>query len=65
MLYKDIKVKSVDELQKLLKDFEAELWTLNFKKAVGSLDQSHKIKAIRRDIARVKTELNARAKGAK
>ncbi|ADR24926.1 50S ribosomal protein L29 [Mycoplasmopsis bovis] len=65
MLYKDIKVKSVDELQKLVKDFEAELWTLNFKKAVGSLDQSHKIKAIRRDIARVKTELNARAKGAK
>nr|WP_318030940.1 50S ribosomal protein L29 [Mycoplasmopsis bovis] len=38
---------------------------MNFKKAVGSLDQSHKIKAIRRDIARVKTELNARAKGAK
>nr|WP_318031612.1 50S ribosomal protein L29 [Mycoplasmopsis bovis] len=51
--------------KKLVKDFEAELWTLNFKKAVGSLDQSHKIKAIRRDIARVKTELNARAKGAK
>ncbi|EIN15281.1 50S ribosomal protein L29 [Mycoplasmopsis agalactiae 14628] len=65
MLYKDIKVKSLDELQKLVKDFEAELWTLNFKKSVGSLDQSHKIKAIRRDIARIKTELNAREKGAK
>ncbi|CBH40808.1 50S ribosomal protein L29 [Mycoplasmopsis agalactiae] len=65
MLYKDIKVKSLDELQKLVKDFEAELWTLNFKKSVGSLDQSHKIRAIRRDIARIKTELNAREKGAK
>ncbi len=28
MLYKDIKVKSVDELQKLVKDFEA--WIMNF-----------------------------------
>ncbi|WP_029513316.1 50S ribosomal protein L29 [Mycoplasmopsis primatum] len=65
MLYKDIKVKSLDELQKLVKDLEAELWTLNFKKSTGSLDQSHKIKAIRHDIARCKTELNKRNKGAK
>ncbi|VEU75118.1 50S ribosomal protein L29 [Mycoplasmopsis maculosa] len=66
MLYKDIKVKSVDELQKLIVDLKAELWTLRFRNATGSLDQSHKIKAIRKDIAKCLTELkNRELQGAK
>lgn len=52
MLYKDIKEKSTEELQKLVNDLKAELWTLRFKNATGSLDQTHKIKLIRKDIAK-------------
>lgn len=63
MLYKDIKDKSVEELQKLANDLKAELWTLKFKNATGSLDQTHKINAMRKDIAKVLTALNE--KGAK
>ncbi|WP_027334698.1 50S ribosomal protein L29 [Mycoplasmopsis felifaucium] len=66
MLYKDIKVKSVDELQKLIQDLKAELWTLRFRNATGSLDQSHKIKLIRRDIAKCLTALKLKeTEGAK
>lgn len=57
MLYKDIKVKSVEELQKLIVNLKAELWTLRFRNATGTLDQSHKIKSIRRDIAKCLTAL--------
>lgn len=63
MLYKDIKDKSVEELTQLVSDLKAELWTLRFKNATGSLDQTHKINSIRKDIARVLTALNN--KGAK
>lgn len=70
MLYKDLKIKSVDELQKLVVDLRAELWTLRFKNHTSTLDQSHKIKLIRRDIAKCLTaikELKAEqnSKGAK
>ncbi|ADE19938.1 50S ribosomal protein L29 [Mycoplasma crocodyli] len=58
MLYKDIKAKSVEELQTLVVDLKAELWTLRFKNATGSLDQTHKINEIRKDIAKILTALN-------
>ncbi|AKA50097.1 50S ribosomal protein L29 [Mycoplasmopsis gallinacea] len=63
MLYKDIKAKSREELLKLVNDLKAELWTLRFKNSTGSLDQTHKISSIRKDIAKVLTALNE--KGAK
>ncbi|EFF41715.1 50S ribosomal protein L29 [Mycoplasmopsis alligatoris] len=58
MLYKDIKSKSVEELRTLIVDLKAELWTLRFKNATGSLDQSHKINELRKDIAKILTALN-------
>ncbi|QZE12143.1 50S ribosomal protein L29 [Mycoplasma sp. Ms02] len=58
MLYKDIKDKSVEELVKLVSDLKAELWTLRFQNSTGSLDQTHKIASIRKDIAKVLTALN-------
>ncbi|VEU76450.1 50S ribosomal protein L29 [Mycoplasmopsis columboralis] len=63
MLYKDLLNKSVEELQALARDLKAELWTIRFQNTTGSLDQTHKIDAIKKDIARVLTALNA--KGAK
>lgn len=63
MLYKDLLNKSVEELQTLARDLKAELWTLRFQNTTGSLDQTHKINVIKKDIARVLTALNE--KGAK
>lgn len=57
MLYKDLKIKSLTELQKLVTDLRAELWTLRFKNHTSTLDQSHKIKLIRRDIAKCLTAI--------
>lgn len=63
MQYKDLLNKSVEELQSLVTDLKAELWTLRFQNTTGNLDQSHKINLIKKDIARALTALNA--KGAK
>ncbi|WP_036463598.1 50S ribosomal protein L29 [Mycoplasmopsis sturni] len=63
MQYKDLLNKSVEELQSLVTDLKAELWTLRFQNTTGNLDQSHKINVIKKDIARALTALNA--KGAK
>lgn len=57
MLYKDLKIKSVAELQKLVIDLKAELFTLRFKNATGQLDQSHKIDAVKKDIAKCLTAI--------
>ncbi|EGV00389.1 50S ribosomal protein L29 [Mycoplasmopsis columbina SF7] len=57
MLYKDLKVKSLDELQKLVNELKAELWTLRFKNHTSTLDQTHKIKLVRRDIAKTLTAI--------
>ncbi|UUD35992.1 50S ribosomal protein L29 [Mycoplasmopsis citelli] len=63
MLYKDLLNKSAEELQNLVQDLKAELWTLRFQNTTGSLDQTHKINLLKKDIARALTALNQ--KGAK
>ncbi|MEA4115188.1 50S ribosomal protein L29 [Mycoplasma sp. 744] len=57
MLFKDLQTKSLEELKKLVVDLKAELWTLKFKNATTSLDQTHKINLIRKDIAKVLTAI--------
>lgn len=67
MLFKDLKDKSLDELNKLVTELKAELWTLRFKNRVSTLDQSHKIALVRKDIAKVLTAIKQleSAKGVK
>ncbi|WP_406618048.1 50S ribosomal protein L29 [Mycoplasmopsis lipophila] len=65
MLFKDIREKSTEELNKLLVDLKAELWTLRFKNSTGQLDQSHKISAVRKDIAKILTIIKQREGEAK
>ncbi|WP_128008848.1 50S ribosomal protein L29 [Mycoplasma sp. ATU-Cv-508] len=55
MEVKELQSKSVSELRSLINDLKAELFTLRFKNATGQLDQPHKIKLVKRDIARVFT----------
>ncbi|MEA4134554.1 MULTISPECIES: 50S ribosomal protein L29 [unclassified Mycoplasma] len=64
MLYKELKNKSVDELNTLVEQLKAELFTLRYQNVTGDLKETHKIANIRKDIAKVKTALNEK-KGAK
>lgn len=54
---KELKTKTSQELLKKINDLKAELFTLRFQNSTGELDQPHKIKVIKRDIARIFTEL--------
>ncbi len=54
---KESKSKTLKDLLKEISDLRAELFTLKFQNQTGALDQPHKIKAIRRDIARNFTQL--------
>ncbi|MFL1073563.1 50S ribosomal protein L29, partial [Mycoplasmopsis synoviae] len=57
MQFKEVKAKSVEELHKLVNDLKAELWILEFRNSTGSLEQTHKIPQLRKDIARALTAL--------
>jgi large subunit ribosomal protein L29 len=47
----------VDELRQREKDMDDQLFRLRIQKSMGQLEAAHKLKAIRRDLARVKTVL--------
>lgn len=57
MKFKDIESKSINELNDLLNDLKAESFALGWKNKTQQQDQTHKIKLVRRDIARVLTAL--------
>ena len=54
----DLRQKSADELNKELIELTREKFNLRMQRATGQLANSHKMKEVRRDIARVKTLLN-------
>lgn len=51
----DVRAKSADELNKELLDLRKEQLNLRIQKATGQLDNGSRVRAVRRDIARVKT----------
>lgn len=55
MKAKEFREKSVTELYEQLKDLKQELFHLRFQHAINQLDNPMRIKAVKRDIARVKT----------
>lgn len=55
----ELRGKTVDVLNDLLLDSKKELFNLRFQKASGQLENTARIREVRRDIARVKTMLNA------
>lgn len=57
MKFKDIENKSLNELNDLLNDLRAESFTLGWKNKTQQQDQTHKIRLVRRDIARVLTAM--------
>ncbi|WP_454253890.1 50S ribosomal protein L29 [Pseudomonas sp. Marseille-Q7302] len=61
MKAKDLREKSVEELNEQLLNLLREQFNLRMQKATGQLGQSHMLSQVKRDIARVKTVLNQQA----
>ena len=56
----DLKTKTDDELKDQLMDLKKEAFNLRFQQASGSLENTARVRTVRRDIARIKTILGAR-----
>ena len=57
MKFEDVKAKSHDELRDSLRDLKKEAFNLRFQKASGQLENTARVREVRRDIARVQTSL--------
>ena len=51
---------SAEDLQAKLKEARAELFNLRFQMATGQLDNTARVKQVKKDIARIQTEMRAR-----
>ena len=55
----EVRAMSDKQLQEKLNELKAELFNLRFQHAINQLDNPQRIKAVKRDIARVKTAIRA------
>ena len=60
MKYTEIRELTDEQLAQKLEDGRSELFNLRFQMATSQLDNTARVKAVKRDIARVQTELHAR-----
>lgn len=60
MKYRDIQELSDEELSQKLEDGRTELFNLRFQMATSQLDNIARVTIVKRDIARVQTEMRAR-----
>lgn len=51
----DLRAKSADELKQELLDLRKEQFNFRFQKATGQLENTGRVRLVRRDIARIKT----------
>ncbi len=56
----EVRAKSDDELTAALGELKKEQFNLRFQQATGQLENSRRIREVRRDIARVKTIIGQR-----
>ena len=56
----EIRELSAEDLQSKLKEARAELFNLRFQMATGQLDNTARVKEVKKDIARIQTEMRAR-----
>jgi len=64
MTIADLRQKSDDELKAQILDLRKEQFNLRFQAASGQLENTARVRVIRRSIARIKTLLNERKKAA-
>jgi len=60
-LASDLRTKSADELNDRLLELRKEQFNLRFQKASGQLENTARVRQVRREIATIKTVLGARA----
>jgi large subunit ribosomal protein L29 len=53
----EVRDLQVDELRQREKDLDDQLFRLRIQKSMGQLEAAHKLKTLRKDLARVKTVL--------
>ena len=58
----DVRAKTDDELKSELEQLAKERFNLRFQKASGQLENTNRVRQVRRDIARFKTVLAERAR---
>lgn len=61
MKAQELQAKTPDELRDQLVALKKEAFNLRFQQATGQLENTARMRAVRRDVARVKTVLNAKA----
>jgi large subunit ribosomal protein L29 len=59
MELKELRAKSADELKTHLLDLRREQFNLRMQRGAGQLSETHQLRNVRREIARVKTLLAA------
>ncbi len=55
MKAQDVRSKSMDELDEQLEELTKEAFNLRFQQASGQLENTARVRQVRRDIARIKT----------
>ena len=56
----DLRMKTVDELESELDTLTKETFNLRFQKISGQLENTSRVRVVRRDIARIKTVLESK-----
>lgn len=64
MKAEDVRAKSDDELKEQLLDLRKESLNLRFQSVSGQLENTARVRDVRRDIGRIKTILNERLRSA-
>jgi len=59
----DVRAKSPDELNEELLSLKKEQFNLRFQRATGQLENTARMRQVRRDVARIKTILGQKARG--
>jgi len=60
----DVRAKTADELVEQLDNLGREIFNLRFQRANGQLENTTRVRQVRRDIARIKTVLGERQRRA-
>ena len=64
MKMSEVRALSADDLADNLLELKREQFNLRFQAATGQLEKPHRVNAIRKDIARIKTQLHQSAAAA-
>ncbi len=64
MKAQDVRAKSPDELTDRLLELKKEAFNLRFQKATGQLENTARMRQVRRDIARAKTIMRDKSRAA-